>query len=331
MKRWVIRFTAMLVLAGMAVGLLAVYGNQRFNGPGPLTRPRDIVIPKGAGLDLIAQTLVENGVIDNALIFKIGVRLTGMHGSLKAGEYAFPPGISPRAAASLMARGEVVVRKVTIPEGLTSLQIIKLLNETEGLSGRLLTPPPEGSLLPETYHFSRDDSREAVLGRMEKAMTQTVDLLWENRQPGLPLNSKEEAVILASVVERETGIARERPRVAAVFLNRLRQGIKLQSDPTVIYGLSKGLGVLDHVLTRADLDNPHPYNTYVIDGLPPAPIANPGRASLEAVLNPADSDDLYFVADGTGGHAFAKTLTEHNRNVAKWRKLERDRKGGEGE
>jgi UPF0755 protein len=312
------------LLAALAVGGLAWEGHRRFTRSGPATEAQDVVIPKGAGLDLIARRLEEAGVIADRLVFVIGAKLR--RASLKAGEYSFPAHVSPEEAMRLMAEGKTVVHKLTIAEGLTTRQVLALVDEADFLAGELAHRPAEGTLLPETYHLSRDDSRDEVVARMEKSMRQTLDALWAARAPGLALKSKEEALVLASIVERETALPAERPEVAAVFYNRLRLGMRLQSDPTVIYGLSEGWGVLDRPLGHDDLVARHPWNTYVIDGLPPGPIANPGRASLEAVMHPAAGDWLYFVADGTGGHVFARSLEEHNANVAKWRRIEKDRR-----
>lgn len=312
-----------LILALAAAGL-AWEGHRRFTAPGPLAEPATVVIPKGAGLDAVVRRLQEAGVVADRLVFSLGVRLR--QAPLKAGEYTFPARISAEEAVRLLAEGRTVVHKLTVAEGLTRRVVFDVVRQADFLAGEITIKPAEGMLLPETWHLSRDDVRDEVVGRMEKAMRQSLDALWASRAAGLPLKTKEEALVLASIVERETGIAAERPRVAAVFVNRLRRGMRLQSDPTVIYGLSDGWGVLERSLTRGDLAAAHPWNTYVIDGLPPTPIANPGRAALEATLHPAATDDLYFVADGTGGHVFARSLDEHNANVAKWRKVERDRK-----
>jgi UPF0755 protein len=214
-----------------------------------------------------------------------------------------------------------VARRLTIPEGLTNFQIAHLLWATEGLQGNIPPLPGEGMLFPETYHFSWGDTREDVILRLHQAMRKTLREGWNPRASGLPLKNSQEALILASIVEKETAVAEERPHIAAVFLNRLRHGMRLQSDPTVVYDLTDGKGALGRPLTREDLKQETPSNTYVIDGLPPTPISNPGRLALQAVLHPTVSDDLYFVADGSGGHAFSKTLAEHNRNVARWRKV----------
>ncbi|TAN60302.1 MAG: endolytic transglycosylase MltG [Magnetospirillum sp.] len=316
----------LVVLAGLIGGGAAWEGHRRFTAPGPLAQPVSVIIPKGAGTELIAQSLEGAGVISSRWIFAVGAKLR--HASLKAGEYAFPARVSPEEAMRLIAEGKVVMHKLTVAEGLTVRQVKELVVEADFLAGPVTRKVAEGWLLPETWHMTRDEPRDDVLARMEKAMRQTVDVLWVARAPGLPLRSKEEALVLASMVERETAIEAERPRVAAVFYNRLARHMRLQSDPTVIYGLSDGMGELKRSLTRDDLMTRHPWNTYVIDGLPQTPIANPGRASLEAVLHPARTEELYFVADGTGGHAFARSLDEHNTNVTKWRKIEKAGKGG---
>lgn len=224
-------------------------------------------------------------------------------------------------ALAKLVEGDTVVRKVTVPEGLTSTEIVALINEAEGLSGEIESVPPEGSLLPETFHFTYGDPRNALIERMQADMKRLLDGLWEGRAEDLPISTPEEAVILASIIEKETAVAGERPQVASVFVNRLNRGMPLQSDPTVVYALTDGEGPLGRPLTRQDWKVDSPYNTYANSGLPPGPIANPGRESLEAALQPAETEFLYFVADGSGGHAFAKTLAEHNRNVAKWRRI----------
>lgn len=310
-------FVAALLLAA---GGLMLYGIDRFQRAGPLAADAIVYIPPGEGLDAIATRLEEAGVIDDALAFRIGVTVMRAERALKAGEYRFAAGISMRGALDVLRSGKTVVRRLTLPEGLTSAEIVALLVQAEGLEGGVGTVPPEGSLLPETYHFQRGDTRAELIERMTRARQVALAELWPKRAPGLPFAGPEDAVILASVVEKETGVAEERPLVASVFINRLKKGMRLQSDPTVVYGLTNGQGPLGRDITRKDLETPGPYNTYLNDGLPPGPIANPGRASIEAVLNPAKSEYLYFVADGNGGHRFAKTLEEHNRNVARYRK-----------
>jgi UPF0755 protein len=324
-SKLILVLSILVLLVALVGGGLAWDGHRRFTAPGPSSQPITVVIPKGAGTELIAHSLEAAGVIQSRWVFAIGAKLR--HASLKAGEYAFPAAISPEEALRMMVDGKVVIHKLTVAEGLTVRQVLDLVTEADYLAGPITRKPAEGTLLPETWHMMLGEPRDEIITRMERAMRQTLDVLWVARAPGLPLKSKEEAVILASMVERETPLESERPRVAAVFYNRLVKRMRLQSDPTVIYGLSGGLGELDRDLSRADLMTAHPWNTYVIDGLPQTPIANPGRASIDAVLHPLHTDELYFVANGTGGHAFAKTLDEHNANVTRWRKIEKDRKG----
>ncbi len=296
-------------------------GWQRYMGQGPLTADTAVVIPRGTGVQGIAQRLADAGVIGHPLELVIASRLRGDGAKLRAGEYLFTGGISLKAALDLIISGKVIVHRVTVPEGLTSWQIVERLRAETNLSGDVTAIPADGTLLPETYQYLRDDARADVLARMSADMADALDRLWAERAPDLPLKSKREAVILASIVEKETGVAAERPRVAGVFVNRLRIGMRLQSDPTIIYALSDGRGQIDRDLTRADWKLESPYNTYVVPGLPPGPIANPGFLSLQAVLKPETHRYLYFVADGTGGHAFAETLDDHNRNVVKWRRV----------
>lgn len=291
--------------------------------PGPLAEERIHIVPSGAGVNRIAHALEEDGIITNQMLFRAWSRYRKADGRLQAGEYQVPAGASMAEVLDLLVSGKTVLHRVTIPEGLTSYQAAALINEAAPLTGTAETPP-EGSILPETYTFTRDEDRAALVGRMSDAMAETLAELWEKRAPDLPIKTPEEAVILASIVERETGVPEERPRVAAVFVNRLRKGMRLQSDPTIIYALSGGKGRLDRQLLFKDLELKDPYNTYYVKGLPPGPICNPGRASLAAVLNPPQTKELYFVTDGTGGHVFASTLAEHERNVRKWRKIERE-------
>jgi UPF0755 protein len=329
MRRWVLAVALLvaLLVAGLA-GLVAFNVARQFESPGPLAAETKLVIPRGAGLTVIAGTLTEAGVIRDALTFRLGVGYHRAARELKAGEYSFPAAVSMREVMEILRSGETVVRRLTIPEGLTSREVVALVAAAEGLSGDPGPVPEEGSLLPETYHYAWDDERAALIERMATAQRELLRELWDARFPGLPLASPEEALVLASIVEKETSLEDERALVASVFINRLKRGMRLQSDPTVVYGLTQGRAPLGRALTRKDLDTPSPYNTYQIDGLPPGPIANAGRAALQAVLDPASSNFLYFVADGGGGHAFAETLDEHNRNVAKWRKLQRQRNQG---
>lgn len=315
----------MLIAGATLAGGGAVMLHRAYSDPGPLAADTSVVIPRGASGQAIARRLVDAGVAADTRLFAIAVRFLAPERPLRAGEYAFAAGISLRDVVAKLQAGETVVRRVTIAEGLTTREILALMAATEGLVGPLpeASELGEGALLPETYHFSLGDARVDLVARMTAAREAALTRLWAGRQADLPLATPEEALILASIVERETGVPEERGRVAGVFINRLIRGMRLQSDPTVAYGLADEGGPLDRPLRRADLAVDHPYNTYVHRGLPPGPIANPGLASIAAVLNPAETDDLYFVADGTGGHAFARTLAEHNRNVAAWRRIQR--------
>jgi len=310
-----------------AVGA-GVYGKSKFEALGPSTEETVVVLKRGSGLNSIAGQLEREQVISNAMIFRLGAKWKGADRALKAGEYAIPAGASMQAVLDQLTDGETIQRKVTVAEGLTSFEAVARINAAEKLTGEITEIPPEGSLAPETYFYQGDESRAAVIARMQASQVATLDELWEKRAPNLPLKTKEEALILASIVEKETGVSSERKRVAAVFINRLNRGMRLQTDPTVIYGITLGKSVLGRGLRRSELKAATPYNTYVIKGLPPTPIANPGRAAIEATLNPITSKEIYFVADGTGGHAFAETLKQHNRNVAAWRKIEKERKSG---
>jgi UPF0755 protein len=312
-----------LFLLGFALAFALAW--LRLDSPGPLAASRAVVVPKGSGGGGIARRLHEAGVIADPRLFRLAAHALGRKKPLRAGEYEFPPRASALAAIRLMQSGRTVVRRLTVPEGLTVKQVLALLDATEGLEGPVARVPGEGWLLPETYHFSFGDTRQGMVDRMGEAMREALMRAWGARSGSPILKSPEETLVLASIVEKETGLAAERPRIAAVFLNRLKANMKLQSDPTVIYGLSRGEGSLNRALARADLEADQAFNTYTRGGLPPAPIANPGKAALEAVLNPAATDELYFVADGRGGHAFAKTLEEHNRNVARWRKIQNER------
>jgi UPF0755 protein len=315
---------ALLVVLGAVCAGAAWWAWEQYRRPGPLAAETTVVIAKGAGVKAIATRLADAGIIADPLIFRLGARFDEADERLRAGEYAFTPGISAREVVAKLTEGLTVVRRLTIPEGLSSSEVVALVAAADGLEGEVGTVPAEGSLLPETYHVSFGDSRAELIRRMAAAMDKTLAELWAGRAPDLPLETPEQALILASIVEKETGVPEERPRVAAVFINRLRKGMPLQSDPTVAYGLALEKGPATRPLTFADLKKPTPYNTYIIEGLPPGPIANPGRAALEAVLHPSDTDDLFFVADGSGGHAFASTLKQHKRNVANWRKIQKD-------
>ena len=288
----------------------------------PFQNDKDTVftIETGSPLPLIAQRLKNEGLISNKYVFRLGVILFGNAAQLKAGEFSLSSRSSMYRIMHVLTEGQAVLHSVTIPEGLSNVQIYNLLTKSPLLNGDITRMPPEGSLLPETYYFPRGCSRDALILQMEKAMRQTLDQLWDNRAPNLPLQNQYEALVLASIVEKETGVATERALVASVFINRLNKNMRLQSDPTIIYGLKKGQ-VLGRPIRKSEIKKPTAYNTYVIRGLPPTPIANPGLHALEATLNPAKTDYLYFVADGKGGHVFAKTLSAHNKNVENWRRM----------
>lgn len=315
-------FFLALVLVVAAGGVLA-WGHAQYARPGPLAEETAVVIEHGQGIESIAMTLAAAGVVARPMVFELAARWRSRTAPLKAGEFAFPAGASVKDAIEILQSGTTVVHRLTAAEGLTTAEIMALVMSAEGLVGTVAPVPPEGALLPETYHYAYGDRRQDLVQRMRDAMRGLMEKLWPARDPDVQLKSPSDALILASIVEKETAVAAERPRIAAVFLNRLQRGMRLQSDPTVVYGLTAGEGPLGRPLTRADLTKPTPYNTYLIGGLPPTPISNPGAAALESVLRPAKTKDLYFVADGSGGHVFSATLKEHNRNVAKWRRLHR--------
>jgi UPF0755 protein len=307
--------------------LIALYGivntgraalRETFDGPGPLPEAADIVVPHGSVAD-VAVALQQAGLITHPWLFEAADIVTG-RAPIQAAEFSFPAHANLRTVLAILRTGRPTEHHVTIPEGLTAAQIAELLDRNTALTGADEVPA-EGAVLPATYSFEHGTTRAAILARATAAMAHDVAAAWANRAPNLPLATPAEAVVLASIVERETAKPDERARVAGVFINRLRLGMRLQADPTVVYAASGGRGVLDRKLSRLDLDVDNPYNTYRVHGLPPAPIASPSMASLLAVLHPVENGDLYFVADGTGGHVFAHTLEEHSRNVAKWRAL----------
>jgi peptidoglycan lytic transglycosylase G len=315
-------FTVLIVVA-VTVGGALYFGKQRFDAPGPLAQEKVVNIPHGLGIKDISDLLTREGVIDQPWVFVGGVLVLKARGSLKHGEYRFAKQASLSDVVDTIIEGKVVQHAVTVAEGLTSEQIVARLLQNQGLTGPIKEIPHEGTLLPETYRFTIGMTREQMLQRMEQAQRRILQEIWEHRAPDLPLKSPAELVTLASIVEKETGKAEERSRVAAVFINRLKNKMKLQSDPTIIYGLAGGKGTLGRPIMRSEIEQPTPYNTYVIQGLPPGPIANPGRASLEAVANPARTKELFFVADGTGGHVFSETYEQHEKNVARLRVMER--------
>jgi UPF0755 protein len=308
--------SAILILAGGA----GWWVYREATRSGPLVQEQTVVLPPHTGLSGVATLLREKGVIRHRLPFEIAAVVSGNGKALLAGEYAFPPGISAFDASNKIASGEIVSHKLTIPEGLTSAQIVKLVRNAPALEGDVGQSPPDGALMPATYVYRYGESRRALLARMERKMSHALATVWAKREPDLPFANPAQMLTLASLVEREAARADERTRIAAVFINRLRLGMRLESDPTVIYSLSAAPSKkLDHPLTRADLQTPSPYNTYLEKGLPPGPIDNPGIAALTAAARPAPTNDLYFVADRNGGHVFARTLAEHDRNVAQYR------------
>lgn len=316
------------VFTALFVGMLGFagafyYAKTQFDGAGPLKHDTVVTIPRGEGVNAIASRLEREGIIHDRRIFMAAVLYFGAQAKLKAGDYAIESGAAMRSVLDTLIEGDAILYKVTIPEGWTSLQTVERLRDTPELTGEIEEVPPEGSLMPDTYRFGRNTPRSDIIARMQAAQDEFLEKVWATRDSDLPIETKEEALILASIVEKETGLADERSKVAGVFINRLRKGMRLASDPTIIYGLVGGKASLGRPIYRSEIRKETPYNTYVIKGLPPTPIANPGRAAIEAVLRPADTDALYFVADGTGGHVFAKTLAEHNRNVAEWRKIEK--------
>ncbi len=322
-------FGFLLFLVG---GGLAFVVKSRFDAPGPLKATAVTVIPKGEGIIEIAERLEREGVVTDRRLFVAqyyAARILGGAGDkyvIKAGEYEIKKEASLRQVLDVLSEGRSILQKITVPEGLTSQQIVERLKADQNLTGDIVEVPPEGSLLPDTYRFSRGMSRQELLDRMAAEHQKLIVQLWEKRQRDLPYQTREQALVMASIVEKETGRADEREKVAAVFINRLRKNMRLQSDPTIIYGLVAGQGSLGRPISRADIDSKTPYNTYQIDGLPPGPICNPGKSAIEAALNPAKTNDLYFVADTNGGHTFTTNLKDHNAAVQNLRRWERDQK-----
>ncbi|WP_371397862.1 endolytic transglycosylase MltG [Fretibacter rubidus] len=322
----------LIILAVIAVFAGLSYIKNSYEKPGPLAVDTAFTVPSGAGLSRLSSLLETGGFIENGTILRAKARFMDIGGDIKVGEYNIPAGASMAEIVNIISSGKTILYPVTAPEGLTTAQILRIIAASDHLSGDISLSPPEGSLLPETYMTPRGMSRDAVIRKMMSDQTALIKRLWEARQEGLPVKTKEEAIILASVVEKETGVGGERAEVAGVFTNRLRRGMRLQSDPTIIYGISKGEILTgrdgrQRGLRRSEIDRKTDWNTYQIDGLPKTAICNPGADALAAVLNPAKTNNLYFVADGTGGHVFSPTLAGHNANVAKWRKIERERRG----
>ena len=311
----------------VAIAIALVFGfsmvEREVTASGPLAADKVVVIPRNTGTGEIADILQREGIITQPMLFEAYALFNRRRGPLRAGEFQFKAGASIETAIDTLVEGKTILHSVTIPEGLTSEQIVARLFENDILDGEVAETPREGTLLPDTYKFERGMTRQQIINAMQAAHRQLLGQIWQRRSPELPVKTPQELVILASVVEKETGRADERSRVASVFINRLMKRMKLQSDPTIVYGLVGGKGTLGRGIMRSEIETATPYNTYVIEGLPPGPIANPGRAALEAVANPSRTKDLYFVADGSGGHAFAETYDQHQRNVARWRQLEK--------
>ena len=314
-------FTALVVIS-IAIGAGLFIGKHRFETPGPLAEDKVVNIPRGLGIRDIADLLQREGVIDQPYVFMGGVIVLKARGELKYGEYQFTKQSSVADVVETIIEGKVVQHAFTVPEGMTSEQIVARLLENSALAGQIKEIPREGTLLPETYRFTRGMTREQIIQRMQQAHRHVLQEVWEHRTQDLPVKTPEQLVTLASIVEKETGKPDERTRVAAVFVNRLKTKMRLQSDPTIIYGLTGGKGTLGRPILKSEIEQPTPYNTYVVEGLPPGPIANPGRASLEAAANPARTKELYFVADGAGGHVFSDSYAEHQKNVARLRGIE---------
>jgi peptidoglycan lytic transglycosylase G len=328
----------LLLLGMLLAAVLAVMVHSQINAPGPLAQSKVLVVPKGESSHQIADRLERDGFVSDRRLFIAGYLLSRVSGwvdrsrpvQLKAGEFLIPQAASVRQIIDIVAEGRTITYKVTVPEGLTSEQIVERLKADTNLSGTVAEVPAEGSLLPETFIVQRGATRQSIVEKMHSESRKLAEKLWAQRKKDLPYKTWDEAVVLASIVEKETGRNDERDRVAAVFVNRLKQKIRLHSDPTILYGISGGKTVWNRPILRSEIAQKTSHNTYQIDGLPPTPICNPGKAAIEATLNPADTKDLYFVADGSGGHVFAETLKEHNANVQKWRAVEKEMKAKAG-
>lgn len=313
-----IYFLIVFVLTSLIGGSVFTTYSQ-FVNEGPLPTHKEVYIPKGVGLKQVAALLYREGIINSPSVFMLGVRASGNRHNIKAGEYSFPPRSSAKMVMNIVVSGHTYIRKLRIPEGLSSYQIVQLMDKAKGLTGTIEQLPKNGTLLPDTYHYSYGDTKKGMITRMQNAMNRTLAELWEQRDKDLPFSTPQEAVTLASVVEKETALSKERSVIASAFVNRLKKGMPLQSDPTVIFALTDGRYDLQRSLTYKDLKYPSPYNTYYVKGLPKAPISNPGKAAISAVLHPAETKYIYFVANGKGGHNFAETYAEHKKNVQLWR------------
>jgi UPF0755 protein len=322
----VAKLIVLLILAAAAGLAYVLFGP----GPGPKEggASTTVILKRGSSLPQIAETLADAGVIRLPFTFGALAKLTGGGQHLRAGEYSIPARASAYDILAMIRAGQIVRHLITVPEGLSSAQVADLLNANPVLSGDAPIAP-EGSIMPQTYDVQRGEDRADVVADMTAAQAKLVGQLWAERAPGLPYKTPEQALAMASIIEKETALAAERPHVASVYLNRLAKGMRLESDPTIIYGITKGRP-LGRSLTHADVVDPTAWNTYAVAGLPPTPIANPGRASIEAALHPASTPDLYFVADGSGGHVFAQTFEQHSKNVARWRAIARSLKGDKG-
>ncbi|MEM0924207.1 MAG: endolytic transglycosylase MltG [Pseudomonadota bacterium] len=318
----------MMIVAGLVLTAVIAFGKEQFSAQGPLAQEIVVEVPSGASLRDTSEILSGAGAIDNAFLFRLGARYSGRDQDLKAGEYRLEPGASMDEILGIIVSGRSVQYRVTVPEGLTSHEVVALLGEAQILSGEAPAAPPEGMVAPDTHFVARGQARQDVLQKMLDAQQAILAEAWENRQPDLPLANPEEMLILASIVQSEAG-GGELREVASVFINRLRRGLRLEADATVRYGVTLGKEKLGRGLRRSELEKVTPYNTYKIAALPPTPISNPGRAAIEAVSDPAETDYLFFVADGTGGHAFSRSYEEHLENVKRWREIEKSRQVSE--
>lgn len=321
MKKIILRLIGISVLIPLLIIGYLLVGPEGVYTTVNRENDQTIIIKKGASLAQIGDQLMQQGLIDNKAVFYLAIIISEQRHKLRAGEFLIPEEATPLDIIKILCSGKMVVHRITFPEGTTVQAIVDCLNNTSFLTGEIESTPREGYLLPETYSYTYGDTRQSIITRMEEAMKIALETYWKDKTPDLPYRDCHEALTMASIVEKETALAMERPRVAAVFINRLKLGMKLQADPTVIYGLTLGKAKLGRSLTRKDLESDTPFNTYMIAGLPPHPIACPGKNALQAALNPLATPDLYFVADGIGGHHFSDTLTQHNVHVQNWRRL----------